>query len=450
MPGIWTLWGNQEYDLRERFKELKSSLLGADPPQEAVYVFEVADLLKDQAGKGTQDLVQAAQTVSFFSSEVLILLKGIEKIQKKSSPGKAIEMELERINLVKGEHEGQEAWLDQDSLTVAQASHFHIRASQIIEEVYPLAPRHFYLKLHPAWVGRQVWRQKDQGWEGFPIEEFLQSRSKRRLSFYPPSEILEPPALGDHKLVSTLIHLMEDNAPGVSLVFWAQVKNLREIHPDLAKILKSKGKEIKGEVTYDDYRPTGWVVNKAKSLGYLMRPRVAGLLIEVAGNELAVLAQELAKLALRLPQGGEITEAEVLAWASPSSRFSVFLVAEHLARRDLAQSLKSLEQVLDEKRVEPAGLLALIAAQFRRLLRVSWMLQAGASPKEIAQALKLHPWLTEKVIALTRNFSTLELEALLVFLSQQDQPIKQAPKEALIFFENFAFLLCRRAFAGSC
>ena len=446
MNQVCLIWGNQEFDLSERFEKLKTEAMGPNPPGEAIYSFEVGEIIQDQTGQKLSELIQAVETVSFFSPEVMVHLKGVQALKAKKQATDGLERELAAINLVKGEMEGQEVWWDQDSLSVNQASHRHMTAIRIVEEMHGLGQGRFYLKLHPAWVGRQVWRKKEKDFEGLVIEDFLISRLKAKIQFQRPAELNPSPPNGGGKLLEVLLEWIEDPPQGVYLVLQAEVKKLAELSNKLQRAIKQKGKEYKGEVSYDDYRPTGWVVQRAKLMGFSIDPMAAALLIEMAGSELSVLAQELEKLSLHIKAGQSIGEGEILQWASPSSRFSIFLVSEHLSKRNLSHSLKSIEQIIREKIIEPTGLFALVSGQFRRLLKISWMLQDGKSPKDISQALKLHPWIAEKITATARGFSTKELEKLLVYMAEQDLKIKGSPRDALAIFENLAFLVCRGAF----
>ena len=175
-------------------------------------------------------------------------------------------------------------------------------------------------------------------------------------------------------------------------------------------------------------------------------PRVAGLLIDWVGADLGLLAMELEKLSLTWGGRAALQEEDILRQASPSSRFSVFLAVEQLCTKDLWQGIKNLEQILQERRLEPAALFALLTSQFRKFLKVLWLKEGGASPKDLATQLKLHPWLAEKVTKQALQFASSELERILLHLAEQDLRIKQSPKDALAILENFAFLLHRGGF----
>ncbi|MDX2469969.1 MAG: DNA polymerase III subunit delta [SAR324 cluster bacterium] len=448
MPLLVTIWGNQQFDLDSRLSVEKHKILGDSPLEDACYIFDIAEVVKldrAQAEDKIKDLIQVSETVSFFSPELLIILKGLEKIPKQKSLTESIEKELGNLNLVKAELDGVEAWLDQDSLKSPWPSHQHVKASQLVEVIQPLGAGKFFIGVKAPWINRRIHQQKEKEFEAISIEEFFHRRLKAKVTFDEIPGLVIENKTNHSKLVAHILELISEPPTGVSILATAFVKKLAELPKAVEKVLSSKGRCIKGEVSYDDYQPTGWVVQRAKALGCQIYPSEAALMVEVAGNDLGVLNQELQKL--QIHAGGQtITTEMIFKWVSPSVHFGLFLVSEHLAKRDMEQSLKSLEQILKEKKNEASGVFNLIALQFRKLVKAAWMMESGLPIKEIASRLKMHPFLAEKLIKLAGTYRRTELEDILVYLAQQDLNLKANPKDALVILENFAFLLCRRSF----
>ena len=403
MANLTIIWGNQQFDLDSKLAREKRAILGEAPLDDAHYTFDISEVVKlDKASAlvKIQELQQIAETVSFFSPEVLIILKGLEKIPKAKSLTESIEKELASLNLVKAELDGAEAWLDQDSLKSPWSSHQHIRANQLVETIYPQGKSRFLLKLKTPWVGRRIHQQKEKEFESISVEDFLTRRLKAKVTFEALEGMILEEKVNQSGLVKYLLELITDPPAGVSILGTAFVKKLAEL-PNAKEIAKN-GRSIKGEIAYDDYKPTGWVVQRAKAIGLQIYANEAALLVEVAGNDLGVLNQELQKL--QLHAGSEpVTTQMIYQWVSRSVHFGLFLVAEQLAKRNMEQSLKSLEQILKERKNEAGGMFNLIALQFRKLVKTSWMMEAGLPVKEIASRLKMHPFLAEKLIQLAKS-----------------------------------------------
>ena len=451
-PGSLLLFGNQPLELEERAQALIKEALKTKEEKEALFIFDCRDFLKtDQQGfqVALQDLRNAAEMVSFFSENKVLWIRHLETLPKKKSPIEKINKELNEIHLFKLPVIGGEGWFDADSLSSRPHGHNHITAKQLVLEILPLEQGGFYFELALPWVGGWIHRQHGQEAEAVGVQLFLEQKLKSKITFDRPSleEINEDP--GSSGLVKTLTEYVLDPPDGLRLILTADIKKETELPKDLVAALQKNGKIQKLTVAYDDFSPVTWVQSRAREKRLSFSKEAAMQLIEIAGSDFTTLDHELEKLVVLLGPGAQPSPLEVAEKTGHSKKYSVFLVAEFLSKRELNHALEAIEQLLGDKKTEAPQLLGLIAFGFRKLIKVKWLLEEGLSAKQIGERLKMPEWQLRPLISQAENFGRSELENILIELSEQDLATKYAGKEAGTILENLAFSICRGLFAGS-
>ena len=132
-----------------------------------------------------------------------------------------------------------------------------------------------------------------------------------------------------------------------------------------------------------------WLTREARLLGKNLTLAAAQRLVEMVGNNLAELSQELEKLALFAGPENTLTPALVTQLASHSRTYNIFALVEALGAPGFHQRLTSLGQLLDLGE-HPAKILGMLARQVRMLIRVKE--GAGANPVELARSLGVPQW----------------------------------------------------------
>ena len=107
----------------------------------------------------------------------------------------------------------------------------------------------------------------------------------------------------------------------------------------------------------------------------------------------------------------------------------VFDLVDALGRRDGRTAARTLHRLLDAGE-HPLGLLAMIVRQFRLLTQVKELRDGGATPKDIAQTLKLHPFPARKLYNQASHFTAAQLETVYRHLLDTDVAIKSGESEA--------------------
>ncbi len=161
--------------------------------------------------------------------------------------------------------------------------------------------------------------------------------------------------------------------------------------------------------------PTGaaldrWITTRAKQENAAIAPDAVRLLASLAGGNLRLLANEIAKVATYVGPGGTI-DAKTIALLVPDSREArVFDLTDALARGERGTALRLLHELLDDGQ-QPLMILALVARQVRTLVQVKDLAARGARPPEIAATVGMPPFLVEKTAAQAKRFTTAQLDA---------------------------------------
>jgi len=172
-----------------------------------------------------------------------------------------------------------------------------------------------------------------------------------------------------------------------------------------------------------------WIEKRARKHSGEIEPPAARQLAAVVGTDLRLLDQEIGKLVTYTNAERAITEADINEVVPYAQAAIVFDLVDALGHRDGRTAARTLHRLLDAGE-HPLGLLAMIVRQFRLLIQVKELKDEGASPRDIAQALKLHPFPTRKLHNQATHFTAAQLEAVYRHLLDTDVAIKTGKIEA--------------------
>ncbi|MDM8000529.1 MAG: DNA polymerase III subunit delta [Dehalococcoidia bacterium] len=199
-------------------------------------------------------------------------------------------------------------------------------------------------------------------------------------------ERFEPSASGKRPLISEwqpLIDFLPAKPPSTVLVFIDG--KLAKNNAMLRKLAKAASVHefpvMKGP------RLEEWVRSRAAEQGAAISPRAIGLLIETAGEDLWVLANEIDKLAL-YAKGGRIEEAHVVRAASQAREASIFAMVDAIAEKRLSAAMRLLHQLLNEG-TPPTHLLTMMGRQVRLMLQAKELARQRLSLEEKREQLGL-------------------------------------------------------------
>lgn len=226
-----------------------------------------------------------------------------------------------------------------------------------------------------------------------------------------------------------------DGLPG--LPDWARVVFVeRGKLPDSHKILKLAQTDPNGyEKAFIVPRDsTGWIIKRAKDVyGAAIEPAAATALATVTVGDLRRADNELLKLVSYVGDERPINEADVMLLTPYVAEASMFEMVDALAEGRGKTAISLTLRLLDQES-DVFGLYGMITRQFRLLLLAKEHLSGGGSPRDIAQAISVHPYVAEKLAKQTRSFTLDQLETIYRALQDYDFKMKTgqiAPELAL-------------------
>jgi DNA polymerase-3 subunit delta len=174
-----------------------------------------------------------------------------------------------------------------------------------------------------------------------------------------------------------------------------------------------------------------WVAEQFGRVGATADPEACRALVEIVGDDVEELANEIEKVALWA--GGEaITARDVEAVAAGRAETSIFALTDAWGRRDLAGVLKACESLLERaggaRREELTRLTALMASHLTRVRECQAYAAEGVTPREAAARMKKAPFYVEKLFAQAAGFGVEELRDAVIRLAALDLALKGGSK----------------------
>lgn len=170
-----------------------------------------------------------------------------------------------------------------------------------------------------------------------------------------------------------------------------------------------------------------WVAERFKQAGVRAEPDACAALVQLAGEDLHQLANEVDKLAL-WARDEPVGEREVELLVAAVAETPTFALTDAWAARDTGRTLSATESIFERegrprRDVAPrlAGALGSHLALVRRCRRLA---AEGVRPRDAAATLKRHPFYVEKVFAQAARFSDEELGDATVRLARLDHALK--------------------------
>jgi DNA polymerase-3 subunit delta len=175
-----------------------------------------------------------------------------------------------------------------------------------------------------------------------------------------------------------------------------------------------------------------WLTREARQLGKNLTLAAAQRLVEMVGDNLAELSQELEKLALFAGPENTLTPTLVTQLTSHSRTYNIFALVEALGTPGFHQRLTSLGQLLDLGE-HPVKILGMLARQVRILIRVKE--GAGANPMELARSLGVQQWQVKSLTQQGACFSDAALRRHLTMLHRVDFYLKTSTGNPRLWLE---------------
>ena len=236
--------------------------------------------------------------------------------------------------------------------------------------------------------------------------------------------VLKTPSLFAEKKLIILWGIPTSDIEKIKFEEWQEIIFAIKTKKKSAAILKKADFSQEFEVL-DNLKLVSWIRREVKKEGAEFEPKALNKFIELYGNNLSQLKNEISKLAL---YNKNISLNNVNIFCKVKEKGDVFLAIDKLGERNKKAALDIFKKLLDQGENE-IYLLSMITYQFRNLLKV----KTSKNPS----LLKMHPFVLRKTKAQAEKFSILELKKDYKLLARLDFDVKLGKKASSFALDYF-------------
>lgn len=190
----------------------------------------------------------------------------------------------------------------------------------------------------------------------------------------------------------------------------------------MGKLLRSQPGAV-DFASLDDAELLEWARAKFKADSISIDDRTLRFLIDLVGNDLQRLSNEVEKLILASFPQKTVDNSLIEALVPNRRELTNFELTDRLVRRDSLGALRVLRKILDDG-AEPVMLLGLISYNFRRMMIAASMMQNGAERRDVEQLLRLRYSDQEPFLRFARQLGTNGLTNALRRIAETDLALK--------------------------
>ncbi|MFA6272084.1 MAG: DNA polymerase III subunit delta [Patescibacteria group bacterium] len=186
---------------------------------------------------------------------------------------------------------------------------------------------------------------------------------------------------------------------------------------------------------------SSWIQNEVKDRGGRIERSAVEELVAKVGTDLWQMDSEVEKL-VNYVGGQIITGKQVEEFVKSKYDENIFHLTDALGQKNKEQALRLVRDQL-ALGTEPLQLLSKFIWQFRNLILVNEMLGANKTQKEIADTLKLHPFVVQKTVPQAKKFSREQLGLIYQKLVDIDFDLKNSQVKPELLFDLMVMEICR-------
>ena len=207
-----------------------------------------------------------------------------------------------------------------------------------------------------------------------------------------------------------------------------------EKHGATVEVAHLKAKEVRG-----------WLNSKLGELNKKMTRDAMeyflGIVSIMSTVSLGFLHNELEKIALFTGKKTMISQPDLVEIMSAIPEISVFSMIDAVSQKQLGKALQLIGEQLQAGE-HPLKLISLLARQVRMMWQAKDMAEGGYSSRDVAEKLGLVPFIGEKMLKQSRNFTVEILKRTMVSLATADHGLKSG-KAGPMVLEEIIIAMCR-------
>ncbi len=191
-----------------------------------------------------------------------------------------------------------------------------------------------------------------------------------------------------------------------------------------------------------DRQAVSFILTQAKEQGYQISPGAAQTLLELSGNNLAGLANQLEKLYAYTASEKKISLDDVEQVVGRVKQHNIFELVEAMSNKKLEQALHILAKIMAQGE-PPQLILALIGRQLRRIWKAKYMRAQGDSWEKIGPKLGIPKFFLKNFISQVGYFNSSDLKRAFHNLLTTDMRLKSGALLPRLSLEMLLLDLCR-------
>jgi DNA polymerase-3 subunit delta len=210
--------------------------------------------------------------------------------------------------------------------------------------------------------------------------------------------------------------------PDTTRLVFMESEALPAIHPLVKLARNEENGFLKSFARPEGRELERWISRRVAENGGSIAPHANHLLVSNVGSDLDILDKEIEKLVLY--KNGKTIEAEDVGLLCPYvAEASIFELVDALGNRQGRTAARLLHEKLVEG-TEPFYLFSMFVRQFRLLIQVKELSEAGSRPPEIAKKMNIHAFVAGKLHQQSHNFTLGQLEQIHAYLLEMDVGVK--------------------------
>ena len=244
---------------------------------------------------------------------------------------------------------------------------------------------------------------------------------------------LQFPMMASHRVVivkeaqemSSLVKLADyiaQPSPQTILVLAHKHKKLDKRKKKIWTALKKNAVVLDTKKIYDNQVP-GIISTMAKEKKINLSPKIANMIAEHLGADLAKINNELDKLSLNLDSDTEVTMDHIETYIGISKDYNVFELQKALGMRDKHKAYKIIEYFSRNSKAHPIQMnIGALFNYFSKLFIAKKYI--NADNKTFASATKVNPFFAQEYKSAAKNYKLEELKKVFRLIHEMDKKSK--------------------------
>ena len=192
------------------------------------------------------------------------------------------------------------------------------------------------------------------------------------------------------------------------------------------RALKTHGVAVEIKPLKESQIP-GWIQQRMKKTGYVLRPDAAQMLTDFSGNNLQTLATELEKLKAYVGNRSEITREDVLDVGGHAREFNVFELQRVVGNSDFVSAARIVEHMLQQKTNKAGEALMMVSVlngYFSKMWKLTGCQRVNLSEKQMAEKTGLNTYFIKEYLNSLKRYPEARIQRVMGALLAADYELK--------------------------